>query len=145
MFPTPPRAVLEAADYLEACDISHADCGKKLSKQTWAIWPKIVDFDRAPRDDGRLVEAHPEVSFRFMTGRVLPSKHSAAGLAERTAALAEFFDVHRALTAVPKGAALDDALDALGCAWTAQRQLEGNAGVLGGDLDELGIPMRIVY
>ena len=144
VFPTPPRAVLAAVDYLDACALSFADCGKKLSKQTWGIWPKIRDFELTPRDDDRVVEAHPEVSFLRLSGRILSSKHHPAGLAERMAVLGEHFDVPRALTAVPKGVGLDDALDALACAWTAARWAWKEAEVLGGEVDALGVPMRIV-
>ena len=44
----------------------------------------------------------------------------------------------------PAGAGLDDALDALACAWTARRWARGEAEVLGGEVDVLGTPMRIV-
>ena len=143
VFPTPPRVVLAARDYADACDLSFADCGKKLSKQTWGLWPKIKDFEQTPRDNERVVEAHPEISFLRMTGRVLPTKHSSAGLAERGEALADHFDMS-ALAHAPAKAALDDCLDAMACGWTASRWLRGEAEVLGGDLDATGTPMRIV-
>ena len=44
----------------------------------------------------------------------------------------------------PASAALDDALDALACAWTALRWRRGEAEVLGGEVDATGVPMRIV-
>lgn len=143
VFPTPPRAVLAATDYLDACALSFADCGKKLSKQTWGLWPKVRDFELTPREDDRVVEAHPEVSFLRMAGRVLPTKHSPQGLAERRDVLSDHFDL-AALADVPSRASADDALDALACAWTARRWLRGEAEVLGGELDSTGVPMRIV-
>ena len=89
-----------------------------------------------------VVECHPEVSLRALTGRVLPRKKSAPGALQRLAAL------QAALGAVPAdapaSAALDDALDALACAWTALRWLRGQAEVLGGEVDATGTPMRIV-
>jgi predicted RNase H-like nuclease len=144
VFPTPPRAVLGSTTYAEACERAEADSGRRLSRQTWGIWPKIADFDAAPRDDRRVVECHPEVSFAAMAGRVLGSKHSPAGLAERASVLRGWVDVDEALGSRPRGAAPDDCLDALACAWTARRWALGEAEVLGGELDAAGTPMRIV-
>lgn len=154
VFPTPPRAVLGASTYAEACALSEADCGRRLSRQTWGIWPKVASFDSAPRDDTLLVEAHPELSFLRMTGRVLPRKHDAVGVAARVAALRSWVDVDAALELRPRagvrggtggGVKVDDCLDALACAWTAGRWLRGEAEVLGGgEVDATGTPMRIV-
>ena len=145
VFPTPPRSVRQAATYVEACDISFAEIGKKLSKQSWGLWPKIVDFDDAGVDHERLVEAHPELSFLRMAGQVLTTKHAEEGLDERIAVLRRHMDVvDDALRSRPPKAALDDCLDAMACAWTARRWLTGEAEVLGHETDELGTPMRIV-
>jgi predicted RNase H-like nuclease len=38
----------------------------------------------------------------------------------------------------------DDGLDALAVAWSAWRWCSGSAEVLGGELDEHGLPMRMV-
>ena len=73
---------------------------------------------------------------------MLPRKKSAAGALLRlqalTAALGEV------PPDAPAQAGLDDALDALACAWTARRFLAGTAEVLGGEPDGTGAPMRIV-
>ena len=50
----------------------------------------------------------------------------------------------RALGDLPPGARLDDALDALAAAWSAQRWAAGTAEVLGEELDDRGRPMRVV-
>ena len=142
VFLVPPRAVLEAPDYVEACRTGRALHGKAISKQTWFIGGRIIDATDtvAERDAaGRVVEAHPELSFQAMAGRPLRAKRSAPGLAERLLALAPHFgDVPALLAAAPPAANPDDALDALACAWTARRVAAGEATRLGDP------PMEIV-
>jgi predicted RNase H-like nuclease len=143
VFAAPTRPVLAALDY------GSARAGQpSLSAQAFGLVARIRDVDDALRAAGadvhdRVVECHPEVAFRRLTGRPLPRKKSAPGALERL----------RALTAelgppppdAPPQAALDDALDALACAWTARRWSAGRAEVLGGgETDGLGLPMRIV-
>ncbi len=142
VFAAPPRAVLAHATYAAARP--HAP---SLSAQSFALVARIRDVDARLREQGpavhaRVVECHPEVSFRALTGRVLPRKRSAPGALLRLRAL------EAALGPVPDDppavAGLDDALDALACAWTARRWARGEAEVLGGEVDALGVPMRIV-
>ena len=139
VFLVPPRPVLEAPDYVEACRTGRALHGKAISKQTWFIGGRILDATdtvaerRAAGDAaGRVVEAHPELSFLAMAGRPLRPKRSAPGLAERMVVLAEHFgDVPALVAAAPQAANPDDALDALACAWTARRAAAGTASVIG--------------
>jgi predicted RNase H-like nuclease len=65
VFPTPPRAALEATTHAEAVVVCRelAD-GKGLSQQSWALGPKIFQVDAvARRHPERIREGHPEVSF----------------------------------------------------------------------------------
>ena len=134
VFLTPPRAVLEAPDYATACAVGRAAEGRAISKQTWFIRDRILG---AAARDG-VVEAHPEVSFLRMAGRVLPPKKSAPGLAARLLALGEpFGDVAALIADAPRPARADDALDALACAWTARRVLDGTAERLGDGVMEI--------
>ncbi len=145
VFPTPARAVLAARDYAEANALSAAAAGKKISKQTWCIVPGIRDFDEVAPDPARVVESHPELCFRTMAPEVaFVSKKTARGQGQRIAALARWCDVVGAVAEVPVGPALDDVLDALACAWSARRWAAGTAETLGGELDPLHKPMRIV-
>ena len=131
VFFSPPLAVLDASSHAEASVLSRAAGSVGVSIQTWNIVPKI----RAAQDVPGLVEAHPELSFRAL-GQVTASKRSAAGRAQRTALLRSWLPF--ALPSPrPGGAAADDCLDALACAWTASRVLAGTALVLGG-ADGLG-------
>jgi predicted RNase H-like nuclease len=142
VFMTPPRHVLEHDRYAAARAASPG-----LTAQSFALISRIRDVDTVLRAAGpaihdRVIECHPEVTFRRMTGRELARKKSARGALERIEALtaAGLTDVREA----PDEAGLDDALDAMACAWTALRWAEGTAGTLGGGPDELGLPMRIV-
>ncbi len=141
VFPAPPRVVLDAHDHAEASVLSRAAGSVGVSLQTWNIVPKIREADRLR--DPRLLEVHPELSFRALTGRLLSRKKVAAGRAERLAALRNWLPVDLP-SPRPGRAAPDDCLDALVCAWTAGRWLRGQAEVLGGEFDATGQVMRIV-
>lgn len=145
VFPAPPRAVLAAGTHQEASALSRAAGSVGVSIQTWNIVPKIREADAAR--DPRLLEVHPELSFRLLAGGPLPSKRSAAGREARVTALRGWLPGLAVPSPRPGRAAVDDCLDALACAWTARRWLRGEAEVLGGgpdDVDRTGQVMRIV-
>ena len=141
VFPAPLRCVLDASSYDEACRLSRAASGRALSQQTWHLVPRIADVDGTLTDHDRVVEVHPEVVFARLAGP-LPPKKTPDGAALRTAALRTWLP--DGWPPPPRPARADDALDALACAGTAQRWLAGEADPLGGGIDELGTPMRIV-
>lgn len=126
IFFTPVRAVLGCTDYQQACAVSRAVSrdGKGISLQTWGLVPKIRDWDAA-RPGPHVVEAHPELSFRAMApDRGFAGKKTARGAAHRLAALGGWLgdrNLLDTLAAAPDRIPLDDALDALACAWTARR------------------------
>ncbi len=154
VFPAPPRAVLEAVSHADASVRSRAAGSVGVSIQTWNIVPKIRE---AAPFAARLLEVHPELSFRALAASTLAppldpsavtlaSKKTAAGRAERLALLQSWVPFELP-TPRPAGAAVDDCLDALVCAWTGARWLRGSAEVLGGgptDVDAAGQVMRIV-
>ncbi len=142
VFPAPVRGVLAAPTYAAARALSPS-----LSAQAYALVPRIRDVDDALRRRGpavhdRFVECHPELSLRALTGRALARKRSAPGALQRLRALEREFGPLP--DDPPREAALDDALDALACAWTARRWAAGASELLGGETDALGTPMRIV-
>ncbi len=141
VFPAPVRAVLGAASYADARARAVAASGRSLSVQAWNLVDRIADVDAAPIDHGRVVEVHPELVFASLAGPLGPKK-TPDGAAARTAALRTWLP--DGWPPHPRPARLDDALDALACAWTAQRWLAGTAESLGNETDELGRPMRIV-
>jgi predicted RNase H-like nuclease len=142
VFPAPPRAVLDATGHADASLRSRAAGSVGVSIQTWNIVPKIREA--ALLRDDRLLEVHPELSFRALAGRPLPSKRSAAGRQARLAALRGWLPGLQLPAPRPGRAAVDDCLDALACAWTAARWRRGAAEVLGGDPDPTGQVMQIV-
>ncbi len=152
VFFTPVREVVAAGTYLEANALSRRLTGKGLAKQTWNIVDRIAAMDAALGDppDERVIEVHPEVSFRLLDEGIDTPKRTARGLGQRMSALSSCFDMTGALADVPAGPGLDDCLDACTAAWSAQRWQAGCARVFGADpgartpTDARGRPMRIV-
>jgi predicted RNase H-like nuclease len=146
VFPAPVRAVLAAAGYPEACALARSVHGRAISRQTWHLVPKIAEWRRVlSPEERRVVEVHPELSFRAMApGVTFAGKRTARGAGQRLAALRGFVDPGLALADLPAGPALDDALDALAAAWSARRFARGTAEVLGDTRAADGTPMRIV-
>jgi predicted RNase H-like nuclease len=141
VFSVPARAAVEAPDYLEACQqaLAHSDPPRKVSKQCFHLFPKIRELDAFLRSHPawtpRIFEAHPEVAFWRLNGeRALdqPKKVKGAvygpGMALRQSLL-EAAGVGAAYTRAPtpKGAALDDVLDALATLTVAVRIADGVA------------------
>ncbi len=87
VFTTPLRSVLEAGTYEDARRIAVELTGKSISAQSYALRHRILEVDEYARADERVIEVHPEVSFRELAHRPLLSKHRADGLAERRALL----------------------------------------------------------
>ncbi len=145
VFSAPVRAVLRCATYAEALAASRASSehGLGLSKQAWNLVPKIREVATAVEacpPGVRIVEAHPEVCFRAMAGAaMLNPKRTAAGRAERLAAL-ERARVPFADLEVPRTRCLpDDVVDAHACLWTARRVTLGHAETIGAADDDSGV------
>ncbi|ANY05588.1 DUF429 domain-containing protein [Pseudonocardia sp. HH130630-07] len=138
LFPTPPPAVLDAGSYPDACAAAQRVTGRRISVQTWNIVPKIRQFQQVTLPAG-VVEAHPELSFRTLAPAVaFASKKTARGAGQRIAALSGWADPAALLGDLPTGTRIDDALDALVCAWTAERVARGTAEYLGPGRDDRG-------
>lgn len=157
VFSAPCRPVLAAKDYDEARTISLKAIGKKLSRQAFAIAPKIKEVDTYLQNRTRAVtirEVHPEVCFWALNDRqvVLSSKKTEAGFRDRLTLLRRYLPETPSLvdeamsTYRRKDVARDDILDAL-VALVA-------ASVSGDSLrtlppepatDSRGLPMEIVY
>jgi predicted RNase H-like nuclease len=146
VFPAPPRCVLAATSYADARAMLRARGVASMSAQAFGIVRaiKAVDDAMSPRLERRVVETHPEVSFAVMAGHELAAKKTAAGAGQRLAALRPWLDAVDAVRRAPGGVPLDDALDALACAWSAYRFARGEAEILGdGHRDSRGLLMRI--
>lgn len=137
VFAAPHRAVLACTSYASARQLQPS-----LSAQAFGLVARVRSMDLAlqPADHAWVVECHPEVALALLAGP-LDAKKTAAGALQRVHALEVVFGP---LPDPPGEGALDDALDAAACAWTAQRWASRTAEVLGGALDARGVPMRIV-
>ena len=140
VFSPPARPALAAETHPEASALNRASGADApgLSIQAFGIVPKLREADALAtpalqRGDGglRMVEAHPEVAFAQMNGgeAVVASKKKPEGRAVRVGLLREACVADPlALVAECRGtASADDVLDALACAWTAERVLRGTA------------------
>lgn len=157
VFSPPARGVLGAATYAEASDANRASSpdGVGLTRQVWAIAPKIAEVDAAvtPEIQQRVRECLPELSFAEMTGAPMSaSKRSIVGIQDRARAIVAegFADPLRVRGGwTSADVAPDDILDAHACCWTAARIFQGSALRLPRDVaaerDSRGLAMEIWY
>lgn len=155
VFPVPTRQAVHASTYGEACQLNCAATGRKLSRQTWGICPKIAEADKllraTPQLQARVQEAHPEVCFTVLNGG-LPmqyTKKSPAGLQERLALLGDgaLLRLDQGLSAYRRVVvAADDFVDAMVCAVMARQvELHGPAPLPPDPpRDEFGLRMQIM-
>lgn len=158
MFTPPRRPALKAATWEEACEINERLTGKRLSKQAWAIAPKVREVDRFLRNEPRarevVREVHPELLFWALNGRrpMREKKSRVAGRRERLAVLSNYLpgaeSVLTAALARRNGVRYqaDDVIDALAAAVVASRAY----GLLNAlpehpPRDAYGLPMEMVY
>lgn len=149
VFPTPPRAVLEADTYDEARRVSKQRFGFGVSSQSYrGMRDKIFEVDAVVASDTCLIEVHPEVSFRALAGHDLYySKRTWNGQIERLRLLEregiQLPDNLGGAAAVP----VDDVLDAAVGAWTADRYERGTAKSLPDppEADDRGRAVAIWY
>ncbi len=130
VFLTPPRPALLAPSYPEANAVSRLLAGQGLSRQAWGLREKILELDALQPPVDHVVEVHPEVTFRALASRDLPSKRTWAGLMERLALLRDLGIELPTRLAGGDRARPDDVVDAAVVAWVA-------AGFDGGDVFHL--------
>lgn len=158
VFPSPALCTLGARNYEQALERSRRQTGSGLSKQAYALMPKIMSVRCALEDldafkseaRPKAAEVHPEVSFQEMAGTPMRfHKSRQAGFAERLTLLqCHFPNIVEAAVCTgitgPPAPGLDDVLDAAAAAWTARRLVAGKAECLGGaERDQTGYPMSI--
>jgi threonine dehydratase/predicted RNase H-like nuclease len=158
VFSIPSRSAVHAADYAEACRLALAtsEPPRKVSKQGFHLFPRIREIDALLRAEPnwreRIFETHPELAFRTMRGAPLvhPKKIKGvvnpAGMAERRALLLAAGLPETIVHAKPpRGAAADDALDAL-AALVVARHIAAGRGKPFPDppgRDSQGLPIAI--
>ena len=148
---------MQAKDYEEAKRRSQKAIGKKLSKQAFAIIPKIREADKLLRNDEKarrvVREVHPEICFWAFAGRPMKfSKKKKEGYAERLAVLESVRpSARREIKEIlkdflRKAVARDDAVDAMAAAITATTGARSLRTLpLRPPTDSKGLPMEMVY
>lgn len=156
VFNAPIRPVLEAPDYAAANARSRRLTGRGLSRQSWAIVPKIRQVDRLLRSRpewiGRVREVHPELCFQaFAGGRSMRhNKKTDEGFQERLELLAgRYPEAERVMGSIllheGKRVARDDAVDALAAALTGVGDGALQTIPESPERDAAGIPMEMVF
>ncbi len=156
VFPAPLRPMMTATSYEEACSIGRRIHGKAITKQAWAIFPKIREVDDLLSEDpgvgSTLYEVHPEVCFRAWCGSPMnASKKKKTGRHERQNLISAHFGIdaygHVRNEYLVKDVAHDDILDAFAALWTAERIVRNQHRYLPKqeETDSTGLPMRIAY
>ena len=156
VFPAPSRQALGASSYEEASSINREILGKGLSKQTWAIAPKIREVDGLLQSSAKarrmLREVHPEVCFCGLAGRPMQySKKKREGFEERMEVLRTYYPeadliTHEAVQPHTRNElALDDVVDAFVASLCARQIGECVSLPQQPEFDVKGLPMEIVY
>lgn len=130
VFATPPKAAMNADDYASANRAARAATGKGISRQAWALVPKIREaMAWIPGAGIPVIEAHPEGCFATLLGApASASKKTWAGMTQRLGALASVgFELSDVDETAGRAAQTDDLLDAAVTAWTAARFYRGEA------------------
>jgi len=159
VFSPPVRAALITSDYQAGSSINFAKTGKKLSKQSWNITPKIKQVDELLQADkrraDRVRESHPELLFKKLNrgGEPLSKKKTEEGIAQRLSLLTNadqrLAEVYKSMRATFKKSQAkdDDLLDALVLAWTAylSRTKPLRTLPIPAEIDRTGLPMAIHF
>ena len=129
LFQTPPLEVLACSDFPSALALCRELTGKGFSKQSHGLRERMLEVDAIAKRDRRIIEVHPELSFRAMAGgRPLEKKKSWNGACERKSLLEEAgIRLPADLGRAGEAAGVDDVLDAAAAAWTANRFALGMA------------------
>jgi predicted RNase H-like nuclease len=136
VFPAPSRAASATTDYRKCCDLNKEALRTGLTKQSFALLPKICEVDQymTPDKQDYIREAHPEVTFRILADEALEfPKKTVAGNIERIELLRRLgivIDLTAESSLAMLAAALDDVLDAAACLLTARRISLAQAKVL---------------
>lgn len=126
----------------------HEGKGRGVSAQLWNIRDKIREVDEimTPARQATIGEAHPELIFWNLAGRLrLVSKASAQGREQRIALLEQrgFTRLRKWLTQLHgTGIGRDDLIDACACAVAAR---DSTQSVGDGEIDPRGLRMEINY
>ncbi|MFI8241406.1 DUF429 domain-containing protein [Streptomyces sp. NPDC085866] len=145
VFLVAPRPAWREPDYATAGDRCHELTGHRLSRQAWALAPKLLEARACWLADERIHEVHPEVSFCALAGGV-PLDHAKKtwrGQSARRRLLAAAGIVLPDELGEADRVPVDDVLDAAAAAWSAYRIGLGVAGRIP-EMPELDVEGRVV-
>jgi predicted RNase H-like nuclease len=167
VFSTPSRAAIElfqsvrGAEYEALSAANHREIGKRLSRQSAAIIPKIAEVDEVLLSDAAarsiVHEVHPELCYWGLNGRrpMMHRKQDTQGIAERLELLPGLLPwavsiFERTLKRYRRASVQrDDILDAMAAAVTAlpaHPLLSGLQSVpVDEERDREGLPMQMLY
>lgn len=152
VFLAPPRETFPAENPEMFQKLHKEARAKGAGLPVWGILAKIKEADESmkPEFQKRVLEFHPELAWLRVAGRYLGSKHTDAGLVERTAVLERYVrDFVRASewrARLGRAARLDDLLDAMIGLAAAETSLRSRTHRLPKDikdLDERGLSMEM--
>lgn len=156
VFPAPARSALDKGSYQEGSEENFRKLGRRLSKQSWAIGPKIREVDsymRFEKVGTKIREMHPEVAYCALNqGQALQHrKKKPEGAKERLRILENHWPRTREFLCeamiehLGGGVEIDDILDALSGAVTASKS--PRLATLPSDppTDDEGLPMEMVF
>ena len=137
IFSPPTINALKANNYIEACEINFKECGKRISKQSWNLFPKIIEAQKFLENNLvkklKVFEIHPELSFMAMNNMnlVLESKKTIIGKKIRIKLIKRFFpsfSFELVRKKYNKNEVLDDdILDSISVVWSTQRIVDNIA------------------
>ncbi|MGO9120784.1 MAG: DUF429 domain-containing protein [Desulfomonilaceae bacterium] len=159
VFPVPCRGAIYTESYGEACAINEQQTGRRLSKQTWAITPKIREVDQFLLNHEKarinMREIHPEVCFWGLAGGrpMSYNKKKPSGANERQQTLRSIFPHTDSLIAQAFGnpnfrakVGKDDILDAMSAAVTGLAFGKNLSSIpVVPEFDEYNLPMEMVF
>jgi predicted RNase H-like nuclease len=131
VFPAPIRPSLKAKSWEEANELSRSIDNKGITKQSWGIYPKIIEVDTTLYENQQLrkifKEVHPELSFMEWNrgAPIIQPKRKKIGKLIRSALVDRYFGsgafqlVRREY--LKKYVADDDINDAFAALWSAER------------------------
>ncbi|KUL25461.1 hypothetical protein ADL12_34955 [Streptomyces regalis] len=140
-----PRPAWLEPDYVAASERCHELAGGRLSRQAWALAPKLLEARACWLADHRIHEVHPEVSFSALAGGVpldYPKKTWRGQNLRRRLLAAAGLVLPDELGEADR-IAVDDVLDAAAAAWSAHRIALGVAGRIP-ELPEMDAEGRVI-
>ena len=153
IFSPPTINALECGSYLDACEINFRDCGNRISKQSWNLFPKIIEAHKFLENNSisklGVFEVHPELSFMAMNDMNLveASKKTDIGKEIRIELIQKFFPTFSfelVRNKYKKNQVLDDdILDSISVLWSTQRIVDNIAQFVPKDPEKIN--MRIYF